>query len=175
MMKNLKNCSKFFFTAQKKRLDALNATQKTSAYNKIQCLEKSRKTFKKLPFFAVLAKSGNFWSFIFIFSKTVLSLELWFLHFVQCMKALLLSYQKLFLEKFQTFHHKGCWVVEKLPNKEKRFKKIFFIFFNQGKKWNNKMGGRRFGHHVVLSWTLYSAVPCSAAQCSAVPEVLSVY
>ena len=77
MMKNLKNCSKKFFTAQKKRLDALNATQKPlfiTKYNVWKNQGKPSKNSKKILFFAVLVKSGNFWSFILIFQKLYLVL-----------------------------------------------------------------------------------------------------
>ena len=57
-MKKLKNYSKTVFDSSKKRLDAVNATQKSSVPNKIRCLKKSRKISKKFPFFAVLAKTG---------------------------------------------------------------------------------------------------------------------
>ena len=47
---------------QKKRPDALNATQKNPAFYNVQFLKKSRKTFKKnYHFLAVLVKNGYFY------------------------------------------------------------------------------------------------------------------
>ena len=65
--------------AQKKRADALNATQKTSYLFNLRFWKKSRKTLKKyLFFFAILAKNGNFLRFFLIFSETILGKELRF-------------------------------------------------------------------------------------------------
>ena len=40
------------------------------------------------------------------------------------------------------------WGVKKLPDMEKRFKKISIKNSNQDAKWNKKMGGRNF---VIIS------------------------
>ena len=56
------------------RLDALNATQKTSALDKVLFLKKIRKTAKNDHFF----RNANFWWFFLIFSETVLCKELKF-------------------------------------------------------------------------------------------------
>ena len=58
-MKNLKNCPKTVFISSKEAFDALNATQKTQALNKVRFLKKS-----------VLVKNGIFWRFFLIFSET---------------------------------------------------------------------------------------------------------
>ena len=50
MMKNLKNCPIFFFIALRKCPDALNATQKPPAHDKVVFLEKSRKNSKNTHF-----------------------------------------------------------------------------------------------------------------------------
>ena len=64
----------FFLIAQMKRLDALNATQKTSALCKVLILKKSRKTAKKAHFWKIV----QFWQFFLIFSESVLYRELRF-------------------------------------------------------------------------------------------------
>ena len=53
---------------KKKRLDALNTTQKTLALNK----ERFLKNLNKLPFLLKVQKWYFFWSFFLIFSETVL-------------------------------------------------------------------------------------------------------
>ena len=60
---------------QKKCLDALNATQETSALNKEPFLKKSWKTTKIACFF----RSVHFWGVFLILSETVLCKELKFL------------------------------------------------------------------------------------------------
>jgi hypothetical protein len=55
----------FFLIAQIKRLDALNATQKTSALCKVLILKKSRKTAKSAHF----QKIVQFWQFFLIFFR----------------------------------------------------------------------------------------------------------
>ena len=55
----------FFLIAQMKRLDALNATQKTSALCKVLILKKSRKTAKSAHF----QKIVQFWQFFLIFFR----------------------------------------------------------------------------------------------------------
>ena len=59
MMKNLNFFRKPFLIAQKKRPDALNATQKTPALYNVPFLTKSRKTAKNVYFF----KNAIFWRF----------------------------------------------------------------------------------------------------------------
>ena len=56
------------------RLDALNATQKTSALNKVPFLKNIRKTAKIDNFF----RNAHFWWFFLIFTETVLRKELKF-------------------------------------------------------------------------------------------------
>ena len=56
------------------RLDALNATQKSSAHNKVPFLKKIRETAKIYHFF----RNAHFWWFFLIFTETVLRKELMF-------------------------------------------------------------------------------------------------
>ena len=61
MIKNIKkNCPKQFLIAQKKRLDALNATQKTTAPNNARFLKNNEKKLQKIPFLTKTAKNGHF-------------------------------------------------------------------------------------------------------------------
>ena len=59
-----KVAQKQFLVAQKKRLDALNATQKTKAPNNVRFLKKSRKTSKKYPFLPKRQKMAIFESIL---------------------------------------------------------------------------------------------------------------
>ena len=65
-----------FKTALNERPDAPNATQKTPALNKVEFLKKSWITSKFFNFFTKTAKNGNFWRYFWIFSETILCLEL---------------------------------------------------------------------------------------------------
>ena len=89
--------------AQKKRLGALNATQKTTGPCQVQLLRKSRKTFKNANFPPKFPLMGHFGVFFWIFSLTVLGKDLWFLRCVQCPKTLPLSYQNQHWEIFSNF------------------------------------------------------------------------
>ena len=62
---------KQFLIAQKKRLDALNATQKTTAPNKVRFLKKSWKTSKKYHFWPKRKKMIIFYCYFLFFSETV--------------------------------------------------------------------------------------------------------
>ena len=53
----------------KSGVGTLNATQETPSLYKIWFLNKSKRTFKKLPFWAVLVKIGIFWGFSWFFQK----------------------------------------------------------------------------------------------------------
>ena len=66
MMKIMKIVRRLHFIAQKKRPDALNATQKIPDPYKVWFLKKSRKTCKKNP-------SLLFWSKIVVFFKVFLN------------------------------------------------------------------------------------------------------
>ena len=63
---------KQFLIAQKKRLDALNATQKTTAPNNVRFLKKSRKTFKKYHFWLKRQKMVIFEVFFVFFRNRTL-------------------------------------------------------------------------------------------------------
>ena len=71
MMTNLNFFCKLFVIAQKKRPDALNATQNSPAL-KSMVSEKVKKYLQILPFLAVLLKNGHFWRLFKIFSETVI-------------------------------------------------------------------------------------------------------
>ena len=58
-----------FLMAQKKRPDALNATQKTTAFYNVRFLKKIRKTFKNYHFWAVLVKNGYFYEVFLDFCR----------------------------------------------------------------------------------------------------------
>ena len=58
-----------FLISQKKRSDALNATQKTITFSIVWFLKKSRKTSKNNHFKPVLAKDGNLMRFSWFFQK----------------------------------------------------------------------------------------------------------
>ena len=89
-----------FFIAQKKRPDAVKATRKTQALYNVQFL-------KELGITSNNTKNGNFLRFFLIFSETFFFKRLGFLRCVQCLKMLLLSYQKNFRTIFQKFYHNG--------------------------------------------------------------------
>ena len=68
---------------------------------------------------------------------------------VQCITMLLLSYQKLFLDIFSNL---SILRVLGGPKVTQHRKKVDNYLegknLNQEAKWNKKMGGRRFGHHM---------------------------
>ena len=61
-----------FLMAQKKRPNALNATQKTAALCKVRFLKKLKKKLIKYPFLTKICQKWSFFEFFFlIFSETV--------------------------------------------------------------------------------------------------------
>ena len=81
----------FILIAQKKRPGALNTTQKSPALCNVPFLNKSLKKLQKMGF---LKKMVNFGSFSWFFQERYI-VESWgLLHCIQCMRTLLLSYQK---------------------------------------------------------------------------------
>ena len=90
--------------AQKKRPDALNAAQKTSGLSKVRFWrKKSRKTLKNWHFLQFLPKTVIFWGFSWFFQKPYIIKRWGFLHCIQCIRTLLLSYQNPLSDNFFCF------------------------------------------------------------------------
>ena len=70
---------------------------------------------------------------------------------VQCIKTLLLSYQKLFLTIFKFFITKGVGGVQKLPDVKNRSKKFRKKFLTRGQN-----GTRKWVVKVVSSYVVHS-------------------
>ena len=130
--------------AQKKRLDALIATQKTTAPNNNRFLKKWNKNLQKILFLTKMAKNCHFWRGYFIFSGTILCQEQGFfvLHSVHHYASFELS-KTIFGQFLKLVIIRGFGGLKNLPNLgKKRLKKIPKFFSNQGAKRNKKMGGR---------------------------------
>ena len=99
MIKNLKNVLKLFLIAQKKRPEALNAIQKKPSSLQGMVSKKNKKN-PKIPILIKTAQSGNFLRVVLTFSETLACKDLVFLPCIQCIRALLLSYQKQLSDHF---------------------------------------------------------------------------
>ena len=86
--------------AQKKRPGALNTTQKTPAFCNVPFPNESKKNLKQITF---KKKMGIFGSFSLFFQERYI-VESWgLLRCIQCIRTLLLSYQKQFSEQNSDF------------------------------------------------------------------------
>ena len=99
----MKNGQKMFLIAQKKRSDALNATQKNPAFYKVWFLKKMKKILQNDHFWLFWLKMGTLWGFTWFFQKSYF-VQTWnFLRCIQCIRTLILSYQKHILATFSDF------------------------------------------------------------------------
>ena len=124
-----------FLIAQKKRLGALNATQKTSAPNKVRCLTKSRKTSKNYHFLPFWEKNGNFFRFFLDFFRnhTLLGAEVFCVAFSASRRFFWAIKKTSFGQFFKLFIIKAVGGVLKLPDMEKKgHKKLLKKILNQG-------------------------------------------
>ena len=102
---------------------------------------------------------GGFSGFV---QKPDIVMSCGFLCCVQCIKTLLLTYQKLFLDYLSNFSSLGETFVilggQKVTQHGKKGPKKFPFFssLNQDAKWNKKMGGRSFVITCGVIGTLYT-------------------
>ena len=161
MEKNGKIVQQRILIAQKKRPDALNATQKTSALSKVSFLKKSRKTLKKCCFWPKLQKRPIF--LYFFQDRTLQRPEVFCVAFSASGRffwAIKIHYRTI----FPFFYPQGGPLLFRggqnvtSPLKMVETEKIK-LFWNQHDQWNNLGACPLLQHeHFLINITLVSSM-----------------